>query len=86
MPTTLHVILDGDGCWPDIADKAVVHPKGEIQIAYLRGGTVDGLSPTVAIRIDLADGRVVFAETTLALFLSAAQLFEAKQKVEAENS
>lgn len=59
--------------WPDIADKAVIHlgrDAAPIQIAALSGGMSSG-APSVAIRIDLPDGRIVVAETSLRLFQMA---------------
>lgn len=74
----LKVILDGDGCWPDLPGKEVIHLGNlsmPIQIATLPGGLSSGKT-SVSIRIDLPDGKVVIAETTLALFLSAAETFK----------
>lgn len=42
-----------------------------IQIAAVEGGMQSG-APSVAIRIDLPDGRIVVAETSLRLFQMAA--------------
>lgn len=52
-----------------------------IQVARLPGGMVSGKS-SVAIRIDLPDGRVVVAETSLALFLGAARVFQVRENME----
>jgi hypothetical protein len=73
----LEVILDGEGCWPDLAEKTVINLGNEskpIQVAALPKGLVSG-KPSVSIRLDLPDGNVVIAETSLALFLSAAETF-----------
>ena len=35
-------------------------------------------NPSVAIRVDLPDGRIVFVETSVKLFLAAAALIRAK--------
>ncbi len=72
----MNVILDGDGCWPDLQDKKIIRAVG-LQAAALRGGTREG-SPSVAFRIDLEDGRTVIAETSLKLLLTASDLFRAK--------
>ncbi len=32
------VILDGDGCWPDLQDKRIIRAVG-LQVAALQGGT-----------------------------------------------
>jgi hypothetical protein len=51
---------------------------GELRgVAALPRGTVSG-KPTVTFRVDLPDGTVVLAETTLSLFLSAADAFKAR--------
>ncbi len=72
----MNVILDGDGCWPDLQDKKIIRAVG-LQVAALRKGTREG-SPSVAFRIDLEDGRTVIAETSLKLLLTASDLFRAK--------
>lgn len=68
--------LEGDGAWEDLAQRPddVIHLSNDappIQVAGLAGGMQSG-KPSVAIRIDLPDGKVVVAETSLALFLGAA--------------
>lgn len=76
----LRIVLDGDGAWPDLAEK---QRRGELLVASqlavsaLAGGTASG-APSVAIRVDLDDGRVVFVETTLKLFLTAADALRAR--------
>ena len=70
------VILDGDGCWPDIQDNKIIRAVG-LQVAALQGGMKGG-SPSVAFRIDLEDGQTVIAETSLKLLLAASDLFRAK--------
>lgn len=73
--------LHGDGAWPDLTDirnsNRLIHLNDgqTLRIAGLNAGTVSG-RPSVAIRIDLPDGRVVVAETTLALFTTAAQALQ----------
>jgi hypothetical protein len=72
----LEIILDGDNCWPDL--KAKGFTEGELRgVATLPQGTVSG-KPTVTVRVELPDGTVVLAETTLSLFLSAADAFKAR--------
>lgn len=64
--------------WPDLAEKfgtdRFIH-LGEgaapIQVAALPGGMAGG-GTSVALRIDLPDGRTVLAETSLKLFAFAA--------------
>lgn len=80
MPT-LSVKLDGDRAYPDLAQRAadVIH-LGEgappIGVTALAGGMASGRT-SVALRIDLPDGRVVLAETSLRLFLLAADMLRA---------
>jgi hypothetical protein len=72
----LSIILDGDGCWPDLVGKETINTTVDA-VATLPRGTESG-KPTVTVRINLPDGRVVLAETTLGLFLSAADAFKAR--------
>lgn len=71
MPV-MKVILD-EPTWPDLEAKAdrltwlTENEREPIQIGALEGGMIDG-RPSVAIRIDLPDGRIVVAETSLRLF------------------
>jgi hypothetical protein len=73
MPN-LSIHPNGDGCWPDMAQAIrsgqVIHVQ-DLEVAGLAAGMTSG-KPSVAIRIDLPDGRIVFAETSLRLFLTAA--------------
>jgi hypothetical protein len=75
----MRIILDGDNAWPDLVGKRVHHigGGGEIQVAGLEGGMQSGL-PSVTIRIDLPNGEVVLAETSMRLFLNAAKAFMAR--------
>jgi hypothetical protein len=73
------MITDGDNCWPDLKDKMdkVVHLANgapPLQVALLNKGMASG-RPSVMLRIDLPDGRVVLAETSLLLFATAARAF-----------
>lgn len=70
----------GDGAWPDIAQKVergeVIHLVGEgLQLALLPGGMSSGAA-SVMLRIDLPDGRVVIAETSMALLETAVRTFQ----------
>lgn len=72
----LDIVLNGDGCWPELSDRDVA--KGErVAMAALGAGMVSG-APSVTIRIDLPDGRVVLAATSLKLLLTAADAFRAR--------
>lgn len=77
----LKILLQGDGAWPDLADRRddVVHLANDappIQVSVLDDGMESG-APSVSIRIDLPDGTIVIAETSLRLFLNAANLLSA---------
>lgn len=84
MPA-LVIKLEGDHSWPDLADK----PDGQIidiqtiEMALLPGGMASGKA-SVAIRIDLPDGRVVIAQTSQELFDAAARAFRARLEYLAE--
>lgn len=80
----LNILVDGDGCWPDLHPDAkpkkkihdMMQGRGNLTFAGLPAGTTGGL-PTVTIRIDL-DGSVVLTVTTLALLLTAADVLRAR--------
>jgi hypothetical protein len=78
MALAIDLHLEGDGVWPDLAEKQargqLVHLANDsvLGITALSGGMASGRT-SVGIRIDLPDGRVVFAETSLRLFLNAAE-------------
>jgi hypothetical protein len=65
--------LDGEGAWPDLVEKRehgeLIHVGG-FELGALEAGMESG-RPSIAIRIDLPDGRVVIAESSLRLFLTA---------------
>lgn len=79
----LRLILDGDGCWPDLVEKTAagkVHHLAEgarIDLAGLPGGMRGGHA-SVAFRFDLPNGETVIAETSLRLLLTAADTFKAR--------
>lgn len=74
------VILEGDGAFQDLQGREVVHLANgapPIAVAVLDGGMASG-RPSVALRIDLPDGRVVVAETSARLFVTAARAISAR--------
>ena len=79
------VNLNGDGAWPDLGDKQTAglliwligNDGPPIQVCTLDGGMTSG-NPSVAIRIDLPDGSVVVAETSVRLFQMAAAAMRGK--------
>lgn len=75
MPVmTIH--LEGDAVWPDLHGKPML--TAEIaSVCALQGGMSTG-APSVAFRLELEDGQVVVGQTSLRLFLAAADAFRAK--------
>ena len=73
----IRILTDGDGVWGDLANSAlgkrVIHlgENSVIEVARLRGGMQSGKS-SVMLRLDLPDGAVVLAETSMALFQTTA--------------
>lgn len=75
--TPLRIFPNGDGMLSDVPDGKLVHVKEpDLRVSALAAGTTSG-KPSVGIAITMTDGTVVFAETTLALFLTAADAFKA---------
>lgn len=79
MTQIIHLRLEGDGAFSDLQDKLdqVVHLTEPFTIAALEGGMISG-RPSIAIRIDLPDGKVVIQETSILAFLAAADTIKAK--------
>lgn len=81
----MSISLDGDGCWPDLkgekAEKLIWLNDGSMSVALLKGGMQSG-NHSVAVRLDLPDGRVVVAETSLALFTSAADAMRTRARMD----
>ena len=74
----LDIKLDGDKCWPDLQDgKREIIATENISVALLPGGMASGKA-SVAIRIDLPDGRTVIAQTSHDLFEGAARAFRGR--------
>lgn len=73
MPTIVHINLEGDGIWPDMAGKEIIEVN-EISLSALTAGMESG-RPSIAMKIDLPDGRVVLAQTSMRNFLVAAGAF-----------
>ena len=75
---SMHIILDGDGAWPDLEDrKNVVNARNIAALAVLGGGMASG-RPSIALRIELPDGTTVIVETSARLFCTAARAIMAK--------
>lgn len=77
----MKVIAEGDGAWTDLEGRMadVIHLKDDvvIQVVALSGGMVSG-RPSVSLRFDLPDGKVMIAETSVVLFLAAAEILRAR--------
>lgn len=77
----LNLTLDGDGAYPDLAGRAadIIHlaDNDALGVTALVGGMTSGRA-SVMFRLDLPDGRVVLAETSLRLFLLAADALRAR--------
>ena len=76
----MSVILE-EPAWPDLADKMdrVIHlAQGtEIAVTGLDAGMVSG-KPSVTLRLDLPDGSIVIAETSMALWLTATDMLRSR--------
>lgn len=74
----LDVILDGDGAVTDVPLEKIGHTTEPIKVAALAGGMQSG-KPSVAICMYLPHGGgCVIGETSLALFLTAADILKAR--------
>ena len=71
MPV-IKVILEGDGALADMVGREadVIFLTAPFTVAALAAGMQSG-APSLAIRIDLPDGRVVFQETSLGAWIMA---------------
>jgi hypothetical protein len=80
MMPGLTIIPDGDGALPQmrkhIEEGTLIHVQ-ELTVTGLPGGMTSG-NASVGIFVDLPDGRAVFVETSLSLFLSAADALKAR--------
>lgn len=81
--TPLQVIKDGDQCWPDLKERGCIEGLF-VALARLPNGTAKGKSAVTA-RIELSDGRVILAQTTLALLRAAVATFDAADQVDRMN-
>jgi hypothetical protein len=80
MSSVINLILDGDGAWPDLAERRgdMIHlAETAIGLTVLAGGMTSGRE-SVAFRFDLPDGRPVLAETSWQLLATAAQAIAAR--------
>jgi hypothetical protein len=79
----MNLKLDGDGAFSHIDRDNVIHIDGEKEwiVALLKGGMASG-KDSVALGMELPDGRYLIAETSAELFKSAARAIEARQSVQ----
>ena len=66
--------------WPELERENCIHLGAgapEIQVVALEGGMESG-RPSIALRLDLPDGKSVIAETSARLFVSAARAIAAR--------
>ena len=77
----MNVVFD-EPAWPDLAEKQakgdLIHLRnGEMKVAVLDAGLTSG-RPSVAVRIDLPDGKSVLGETSARLFCTAGRMIAGK--------
>lgn len=77
MPA-LNIVFDATGMLNDVPAEKIAHTTETIRVGVLEAGMESG-KPSVALGIFLPNnGGCVLAETSLALFLSAADAFRAR--------
>lgn len=76
---SMHIVLQGDGAFADLQREHgdPIHLTNEITVAGLEAGMAGG-KPSVGFGFVLPNGRWVLAETSLALFLTAADALRAR--------
>jgi hypothetical protein len=73
----LHIFMNAEEMGRQFPpDQKLIEAQKEISVGLLQQGTTSGRS-TVSFMFELPDGSIVFAETSLRLFLSCAQAFAA---------
>lgn len=78
--TPLAIVLNGDNCWPELKEMGFIE-GAFVGLARLPNSTEGGKSGVTA-RIELPDGQVILAQTTLALLRAAVQAFEAAEHID----
>ena len=79
MPV-IKLILNGERAFSDLLGKEkgdIIHRKGPFTVAALARGMKSG-HPSLAIRIDLPDNKVLIQETSVAAWLAVARALEGK--------
>ncbi len=79
MASTIDLKLDGDGAWPDLIDRGVIHLGNgtTIGMCVLPGGMTSGRH-SVSLRLDLPDGGVVVAEASWRVLAAAVRAIAAR--------
>lgn len=76
----LFVPTDAKPAWPELEREPVIHLANDapaLRVAVIEAGMQTGL-PSIALRIDLPDGKTVIAETSARLFCTAARAIMAR--------
>lgn len=73
----LHLFINADGMLKDVPRENIIEAKKDIRLGVLDHGMHSG-KPSVSFGIELPDGKVVFAETSLLLLQSAVRAFTAR--------
>jgi hypothetical protein len=78
MPIT-RIILDGDGAWPDLKDCSPerLFTTDQAEVACLDGGMESG-RPSIAMRFNLPDGKVLIYQTSVGQFQQVAAALRGK--------
>ena len=78
MPA-INLILDGDGAFFDLQGREgdIIHRKAPFTVVALPRGMRSG-HPSLAIRIDLPEKKVLIQETSVAAWLAVARTLEGK--------
>lgn len=75
----IHLILDGDNAFFDLQGREadIIHRTAPFTVAALARGMKSG-HPSLAIRVDLPDNKVLIQETSVAAWLAVARALEGK--------
>lgn len=78
----IKINLEGDGAWEDI--KEIETGAVLERIALLKGGMRSGKT-SVSLLIKIEEGKYIHAQTSLAAFMAATGLIEAKLRMESDS-
>lgn len=73
----LHIFINAEGMMKDVDRSKIIEADKDISVGVLDAGMASG-KPSVSFSFELPDGRVVFAETSYALFMACAKAFAAR--------